>query len=572
MHSIREIENCFAEISKAENLEWVDSIPSVPKHYAKCWKLITEILRDNHVEEIELMIGFQDNFPYILPDIYFFDDKYDYIPHIDHKTRKLCYVEDGVTYDVTHIVDVLRDCIKKAKRLIENGVNKTNYQDFVSEINSYWFEQYDKEQIPLFNIVLYGSFPNESCLLDLYSYTEKMTLATSMARNVLINQEQDDDFSNYIKQKHDVSKNSALYLKSVVINHHPPYSLSFKQLVGNVQDDNDLRLLRSQLNKNRSLILFFKLLDSERFGGVIIQKQPSKRKGFRNRITAFDELFKFEKQNLPLQRTIGELYSAEIKKKRDGNMATNTQRFTIIGVGSIGSNLCYYLMGYSGSSFILVDNDVMRTENTGRHLLGFRFIGQAKSIAVQEYIKDKSPETSVLAYRENILNSFEERLPQINQSTALFLCAGDSMVEEFIIENVMAGRISVPIFIMWLEPFSIAGHLVYVNPEKKDKPICLNVGKLRLYKHNLIQPDMYEKRSDEFVKRDAGCNGSFALYNQNNVTLFLSSIFPIVDQLIENPGESKCYRWVGNINIANKMGLSLTDPSVKKGEITELSI
>ena len=136
----------------------------------------------------------------------------------------------------------------------------------------------------------------------------------------------------------------------------------------------------------------------------------------------------------------------------------------------------------------------------------------------------------------------------------------------------MAGRISVPIFIMWLEPFSIAGHLVYVNPEKKDKPICLNVGKLRLYKHNLIQPDMYEKRSDEFVKRDAGCNGSFALYNQNNVTLFLSSIFPIVDQLIENPGESKCYRWVGNINIANKMGLSLTDPSVKKGEITELSI
>ena len=426
--------------------------------------------------------------------------------------------------------------------------------------------------MPLFNVVLYGAFPSESCLLDLFSYTEQMTIAPTMVRNVLIKKEVDDEFAKYIKQKECVSENSALYLKSLVVENCPPYSLSFKQLIGIVHDDNDLKLLKYHLNKCRSLILVFKLFNSDRFGGVLIKKQPTNRKGFRGVLSAYDELIKFEKQNMPLQRIFGELYSKEIKQKRDYNMPINTQTFTIVGLGSIGSNLCYYLMGYSAANFILVDNDVLRTENTGRHLLGFRYIGQSKSVAIQEFIREKNPEISVKAYIENVFENFEERLQQINKSTALFVCVGDSMVEEYLIENAVKGRISVPVFIMWLEPFSIAGHLVYVNPERKVESLCLTSGKLRLYKHNLIHPDMYENRSNEFVKQDAGCNSSFALYNQNSVLLFLSSIFPVVDKLIGNPSESKCYRWTGNIDIANQMGLSLTDLSVKKGEVKELSI
>ena len=188
MLRISEIDNCFVKLSKEESLECVDCIPSIPNNYIRCWKLTTEILINNHVTEIELLIGFHESFPYTLPDIYLFDNRYDYIPHIDHETRKLCYIEDGVTYDVDHYTDVLRICIKKAKRLIEDGANNKNHIDFISEINSYWFARYNNEPMPLFNLAMYGGFPTESCLLDLFSYKEEMTLAKTKVRHVLIQQ------------------------------------------------------------------------------------------------------------------------------------------------------------------------------------------------------------------------------------------------------------------------------------------------------------------------------------------------------------------------------------------------
>ena len=49
-------------------------------------------------EKIELYIGFPNSFPYECPDIFYFDTKYDYFPHIDYTYRRLCYLEEGITY------------------------------------------------------------------------------------------------------------------------------------------------------------------------------------------------------------------------------------------------------------------------------------------------------------------------------------------------------------------------------------------------------------------------------------------------------------------------------------------
>ena len=573
MHKVSDIEDCFALLSKEENLEWVDCIPSIPKsNYIKCWKLITEILIGDSVAEIELWIGFDKHFPYILPDFYFLETKYDFFPHINHSTRKLCYIEDGASYDINKSSDILRNCIHRAKRLIEDGVNKVNVEDFVSEINSYWFDKYGQEPMPLYDLIMYGVYPSKSSWMDLYSYREGMTKSSNKQRNVLIQQEDKSAFYEYISSISNVEKHLALYLKSLEIKRQPPYSISFKQLINSIHDNNDLKLLKSCLNRNRSLVIVFELFNSNRFGGIIIPTQPKRRKGFRNVLTAFDELIKFEKQNEPLKRIIGEVYSKEVKMKRDFSVSTNRLNFTVVGLGSIGSNLCYYLMGYSDCEFTLIDDDILRSENTGRHLLGFRHIGQPKSFAIRDYMKEKNPEITIRAYTERIQDNFEERINEINKSSALFVCVGDAMTEEFLIDNVHKGIITTPLFILWLEPFSIAGHMLYVNPQRIEKEICITEGDLKLYKHNLIHPDMYKNRSDEFVEHDAGCNGAYAKYNQNCVTLFLSSLYPIVDELLQRPNLSKCYRWIGNIDIANQRNIILKDSSIRKGSVSELPL
>ena len=90
----------------------------------------------------------------------------------------------------------------------------------------------------------------------------------------------------------------------------------------------------------------------------------------------------------------------------------------------------------------------------------------------------------------------------------------------------------------------------------------------------IIPTEQYEyEDGDKLTKHDAGCNGSYSLYSANDVTMFLSSMFPIIDKLLEQPSESKCYRWVGNTNIAMEKGVNLVlSLGLSKNTLQELPV
>ena len=147
MHNKELLKTCFAEISKEDDVELVGQIPTTSQHsYIECWKLSTYISVAPVAEKIELYIGFPNSFPYECPDIFYFDTKYDYFPHIDYTYRRLCYLEEGITYSPDQPISVLRECIRQAKRLIEKGAKRENEDDFIKEIYSYWIGTYPNEQ------------------------------------------------------------------------------------------------------------------------------------------------------------------------------------------------------------------------------------------------------------------------------------------------------------------------------------------------------------------------------------------------------------------------------------------
>ena len=75
-------------------------------------------------------------------------------------------------------------------------------------------------------------------------------------------------------------------------------------------------------------------------------------------------------------------------------------KFAVIGLGSIGSNLCYFLSGWSNTEYILVDNDIMQPENIGRHLHGMKYIQQSKVHSVEEFLREKRPDSLIKRYRK----------------------------------------------------------------------------------------------------------------------------------------------------------------------------
>ena len=173
-------------------------------------------------------------------------------------------------------------------------------------------------------------------------------------------------------------------------------------------------------------------------------------------------------------------------------------------------------------------------------------------------------------FADSIENILEKRKEEFNSCSALFLSMGDCMSEQYVLSLVNKKVLTVPIFILWLEPFAIAGHLVYINPADYFDMSCMLEKDTMLFKHNLIKSSEYiEKGSTEFVNRDAGCNGAYALYSGNDVILFLSAIYPIIDKLLKEPTNSICYRWVGNINNAKERNISLTEGEYTKGDVTK---
>ena len=260
---------------------------------------------------------------------------------------------------------------------------------------------------------------------------------------------------------------------------------------------------------------------------------------------------------------------------RTAGMEMPEQKFVIAGLGSIGSNLVYFLNGWNNASFTLIDNDRFRTENIGRHLLGFHDVSQNKVEAVANYLRSIRPEREVETYSDDFQNVFENCNEKLNTCSALFLCTGDAMTEKFVIDAFHSDNMKQPTFILWLEPFGIAGHLVYINPMQMPKNFVLYKDKgSMLYKYNLLAPIEYEINADRFTKKDAGCNGEYALYSGNDVTLMLSAFYPYINKLIQQPEQSKCYRWVGNIKLAQEKGFKLTIEvsSTTIGHVEELPL
>ena len=247
------------------------------------------------------------------------------------------------------------------------------------------------------------------------------------------------------------------------------------------------------------------------------------------------------------------------------------KRFTVAGIGSIGSNLCYYLNGYNNAQFALVDNDCLTTDNVGRHLLGYEYLNQSKVMAVKKYLQSYRPDREV-----NAIVSAIEQIPseKINEGDALFICIGDEMIERWLLEKVACHDIKVPMFIFWLEPYAISGVMLYVNPDDETSIQQLTTrAKNSFFDYCLIDREEYVN-GDKLTQKDAGCNGMYAIYSANDVTMFLSAMFPHIDSLLSEIEESKCYQWIGNLEIANQRGIQLSARAecLKKNDVVELTL
>ena len=69
------------------------------------------------------------------------------------------------------------------------------------------------------------------------------------------------------------------------------------------------------------------------------------------------------------------------------------KKVLLVGLGAIGGYMAEALVKLGAgieSDFVLVDKDILETDNVGRHVLGFQFCGNFKSLALISYLQSNS--------------------------------------------------------------------------------------------------------------------------------------------------------------------------------------
>lgn len=129
--------------------------------------------------------------------------------------------------------------------------------------------------------------------------------------------------------------------------------------------------------------------------------------------------------------------------------------------------------------------------------------------------------------------------------------------ERWINEQQEAGKITKPIFYVWVEPYLAGGHILYIHPNdgKFDKYFNEDT----TFKYNIISAQAY-KNNTLFKIQEAGCNTSYTPYSMESVESFLAAIFPEICKTvkIENK-KSYALSWIGDTGMISKMGIELSE-------------
>ena len=316
------------------------------------------------------------------------------------------------------------------------------------------------------------------------------------------------------------------------------------------------------IKKTSSLNLIFPLSNNVVYGGICHRIKTS-RNGFRPNSLTPIKVLEDMNANLKLQRFVASTYNDERIEERTSGIRQCCYNFGMVGLGSIGSNLSLLLNSYNNTSFVLVDDDIFKFDNIGRHILGVNDVFQYKVNGVKKRLLASRPDMNIKVATKNI---YKYPIDSLRDCSALFLCTGNLMAEFFLIEQLEKSNIKIPIFILWVEPYGIAGHMIYLGNNTGLKDLRSLFSNQLIYNNNLIASEEYNK-PEKFIKRDAGCNGTYTNYSGNDITLFLSSMYPHICNLLDNHEFFKCYRWVGNVHLAEEKGISLSEKGLVKNQV-----
>lgn len=541
------------------------------KNFVKIWQIKTGLYDNENskwfIEDLVLYIGFPSDFPNKIPKVFLHKNNIKSIgtiPHLTKKTFDICLYDNYVITDKNNPEGIITEIIDKAIETLITGIKKENLEEFENEFSAYWTAENKVALTRLFYSII-NNFPND------INYLNALIYFKGKVKKYIIYNTQEDKVLNYKKylENNQVAYQDVelFFLKEIPEIKLPSYEYTYEESLELIPEEKQTEF-KNYFNKKNSekIVLFLKKIKNKEILSGWLYKDFDKKniKGFR--LEMLNDFFVTFTKSLPGHKEIIRKFNInDINEKRlTERTATEHQiipkyNLLIAGLGSVGSHVTSRLNSLNFPNFTLIDDDILGTENIGRHFLGFDDVNSYKTDCVGMFLLNKNPAQKVEVHRSSFIDVYNKNANVFNEQDYIFLCTGEKNLELDLFRELEKGNIKKPIFRIWLEPFLVGGHLVYMCPED-----TFNIDDLYTdgykFKHSVIKDSEYDDKRDLFVQKEIGCQSAFSPYSASHLELFISSIYPEIFKIIQNDSnKSLIVCWTGDLDFAKKMNIEINN-------------
>lgn len=562
------LEALFQHLCKTEKCRIVDDGEYEGLKYpfskeGQVWEITSELTFEDKFLELVLYLDFPPEFPYKLPKLYIernINEPLKYIPHVNEDCS-ICIFDDGLNTVVQkdNLQDFVEFILHRGKKIIKDGEDRSYKEaEFRKEFKAYWDLEYsDRDKVFLIGL---HSISDPTKEIKAVAFQGK-----SMARYHYYLYTDEED----LKKIEAYAQSIGCHIREMAVleiefdKAEPPFQMTYEQSLNHIKIDQEKYRTFKQLCKAKSLseiLVVFRnrsVDNMEFYGWNYEELKVLSRKlgGPRRRPSNFELLSALGLgKSKHVRRLTFDNLSAERLSLRTSGIIEEESGILCTGLGSVGSNLLYFLKNLPINKFGLIDPQKLGAENIKRNLLGFSRVDEFKVDALASFLLDHNPMNEVEKHRAYISSVIQKQPDFINSYDIHIVAVGKTMVEEYILNALESGILTKPTVLLWVEPYLASGQMLLINPADAKAARDL----VRNFKYSVVSNEYTAMDSVYLV--EGSCQSGYFPYSSTYLTQFLAAVFPILKEAVLNGiDKSEVFTWVGNKDFVLSRGLVLSD-------------
>ncbi len=503
---------------------------------------------------VELIIAFSKHFPLCFPD-FFVKNNDEFRVHVEANGKICLYDKSSVLIKKDLKEQFLLDCYDQAIDILNILPGTDEYNSEIHrEFCAYWLKV-------AMSRMVYSCFETAGVNYEEYSILfsgKKPIVAKS------INDAEVIAYNNFsIKKEETDSKKDCLIirlrLKSNLIKIKENYKLSEIRhyILDNVTASIKKRINKFFTKKVKNMTKYIFLIYETNFGDIIF--------GFRIEIVSRKYIQLSNATCAKVEPVYVERIDYSYLTKRGGSYSgIKDKKVLLLGAGSVGGYLANNLCQLGIVNLDILDSDIFSEENVYRHFLGFDAAIKNKltykADLIKEQLENMYPYVDIdsLNYKERSVEEFLINYNRLSNYDIIISALGEPSLNLEINSLLYRHNIKVPFICCFNEPYSIGGHIIASNIDRKSCLQCLytkvNASDVTSFRGSLVETEQ------SFKKNVSGCSGAFVPYScldsQQTAIIAAKMTIQILQQNIkENMFES----WIGSAEELEENGFKVSE-------------